>query len=227
MTSSNQNESAIAPAASHARRRNNRGVAAGLTVGLLGGAAAGLVFGMPGLTNAAASDAALPAAVVQQSDPINTPDAPPKVAGAHVRETLQPLIDDGTITAEQADAVAQQLLESRPERTAGEGRGPGGHRDGPGLFGRGVASEALTDLLGIDARDLRTQLQEGSTLAEIATAQGVEPQAVVDELVAEVTERTNAAVESGRIDQAKADELLVAAGTRITDMVENGRPERD
>jgi hypothetical protein len=37
------------------------------------------------------------------------------------------------------------------------------------MFGRGVASEALTDLLGIDAEELRTQLRAGATLAEIAT----------------------------------------------------------
>ena len=32
-----------------------------------------------------------------------------------MREALQPLVDDGTITAEQADAVVTQLKESLPE----------------------------------------------------------------------------------------------------------------
>ena len=206
-----------------------RGLTIGLAGGLLAGTAAGLVFGVPGLSSAASDVASTPAALVQQTDetdpaaPADAPDAPEM--GTRLRETLQPLVDDGTITAEQADAVTTQLVENRPERGEGEGRGPGGHR-GPGMFARGVASEALTDLLGIDAEELRTQLRDGATLADIATAQGVEVQAVVDELVGELDERLTNAVDNGRIDQAEADQKLADAEAKITDMVNNGRPER-
>ena len=206
-----------------------RGLTIGLAGGLLAGTAAGLVFGVPGLSSAASDVASTPAALVQQTDetdpaaPADAPDAPEM--GTRLRETLQPLVDDGTITAEQADAVTTQLVENRPERGEGEGRGPGGHR-GPGMFARGVGSEALTDLLGIDAEELRTQLRDGATLADIATAQGVEAQAVVDELVGELDERLTNAVDNGRIDQAEADQKLADAEAKITDMVNNGRPER-
>ena len=222
----------------------NRAVAAGLTLGVLGGTAAGLVFGVPGLTSAASSDvAAQPAAIVQQVDDTDPPvDAPADdmraEAGTRLRESLQSLVDDGTITAEQADAVTARLVENRPERPErggrGEGRGAGrgegggegwGEGGGPGMFGRGVASEALTDLLGLDAQGLRQQLRDGATLAEIATTQGVEPQAVIDELVAELTERVDDAVEDGRIDQTEADQKLADAEAKITDMVNNGRPD--
>jgi hypothetical protein len=213
-----------------------RGLTIGLAGGLLAGTAAGLVFGVPGLSSASSDAASAPAALVQQTDetdpstdaaePAEAPDAPEM--GTRLREALQPLVDDGTITAEQADAVASQLVESRPDRgEAGEGHGPGGRHGGPGMFARGVASEALTDLLGIDGEALRTQLRDGATLAQIAEAQGVEVQAVVDELVGEVEERVTNAVENGRIDQAEADQKLADAEARITDMVNNGRPERD
>jgi polyhydroxyalkanoate synthesis regulator phasin len=212
-----------------ARSGKRRGIAVGLAGGLLAGTAAGLVFGVPGLTSAASTDASVSqSALVQQADETDTSgeDAPAEM-GTRLRETLEALVDDGTITAEQADAVTAHLVENRPER--GEFRdseGHGGHRGGPGMFGRGVASEALTDLLGIDGEELRTQLRDGATLAEIAQAQGVDVQAVIDELVAEVTERVDNAVENGRIDQAEADEKLAEAEARITDMVNNGRPER-
>ena len=207
-----------------------RGLTIGLAGGLLAGTAAGLVFGVPGLSSAASDVSSTPAALVQQTDedpaaPADAPDAPEM--GTRLRETLQPLVDDGTITTEQADAVTAQLVENRPERGEGEGRGPGGHRGGPGMFARGVGSEALTDLLGIDAQELRTQVRDGATLAEIAEAQGIEVQAVIDELVEELDERLTNAVESGRIDQAEADEKLADAEAKITDMVNNGRPERD
>lgn len=206
-----------------------RALTIGLAGGLLAGTAAGLVFGVPGLSSAASDVASTPAALVQQTDedpavPADAPDAPEM--GTRLRETLQPLVDDGTITAEQADAVTAQLVESRPERGEGEGHGPGGHRGRPGMFAAGVGSEALTDLLGIDAEELRTQVRGGATLAEIAQAQGIEVQAVVDELVAELDERLTNAVENGRIDQAEADQKLADAEVKITDMVNNGRPER-
>ena len=213
-----------------------RALTIGLAGGLLAGTAAGLVFGVPGMSSAASDVASTPAALVQQTDedpavpaedPADAPDAPEM--GTRLRETLQPLVDDGTITAEQADAVTAQLVENRPERGEGgfgDGRGPGGHRGRPGMFAAGVGSEALTDLLGIDAQELRTQLRDGATLAEIAQAQGVEVQAVVDELVAELDERLTNAVENGRIDQAEADQKLADAEAKITDMVNNGRPER-
>jgi len=84
----------------------------------------------------------------------------------------------------------------------------------------------LTDLLGLDPQELMTQLRDGKTLAEIATEQNVDPQAVIDALVAEATTRLDQAVTDGRIDQAEADQKLADATTRITDMVNNGRPDR-
>ena len=191
-----------------------RGLTVGLAGGLLAGTAAGLVFGVPGLSSAASES---PAALVQQADEMPTEDDRPD-PGVRVRESLQDLVDDGTLTSEQADAVASHLVETRPEREGG--------RRGGKAFGLGVASEALTDLLGIDGEELRTQLRDGATLAEIAGAQGVGVDAVVDELVGELEERLGTAVENGRIDQAEADEKLADAEARITDMVNNGRPDR-
>ena len=203
-----------------------RGIAVGLAGGLLAGTAAGLVFGVPGLTSAATDTA--PASLVQQTDETDTtPEDAPAEMGTRLRESLQELVDGGTITAEQADAVTTHLVENRPERgERGDGERQGGHRGGPGMFGRGVASEALTDLLGIDGEELRTQLRAGATLAEIAAEQGVDVQLGVDELVAEVTERVDNAVENGRIDQAEADEKLADAEAKISEMVNSGRPDR-
>ncbi|MGB7878074.1 MAG: hypothetical protein WBL31_04865 [Ilumatobacteraceae bacterium] len=202
-----------------------RGLTIGLAGGLLAGTAAGLVFGVPGLSSAASDAASAPAALVQQTEETPTDDDIRPDPGVGLRETLQALVDEGTLTSEQADAVTAYLVENRPER--GE-RGEEGRHGHPGrAFGRGVASEALTDLLGIDGEELRTQLRDGATLAEIAADQGVEVQAVIDELVAEVEERVTNAVENGRIDQTEADEKLADAESRITDMVNNGRPDRD
>ncbi len=228
-----RNDMETSPTTSGTGSGRRRGLAIGLTSGLLAGTAAGLVFGVPGLSSAASDTT--PAVVVQQTDetdPATTDpsDEAPEM-GTRLRETLQQLVDDGTITAEQADAVTAHLVENRPERgEGGFGGGPGGHRGGPGgMFGRGgpgMGSEALTELLGLTAEEIHTQLHDGSTLAEIATAQGVEVQAVVDALIAELDTRLDEAVADGRIDQAEADEKLAEAETKITDRVNNGRPDR-
>ena len=200
--------------------RPRRRLSVGLAGGLLAGTAAGLVFGVPGLSSAATD--ATPTAVVQQADEALDEDDRPE-PGVRLRETLQALVDEGTISDEQADAVASHLVENRPERGP---RGEDGRRPLGKAFGVGVGSEVLTDLLGIDAAELRTQLRDGATLADIAAASDVEAQEVVDALVAELAERLENAVENGRIDQAQADEKLAEAEVKITERVENGRPQR-
>ena len=98
-------------------RSSKKGIGIGLAAGLLGGTAAGLVLGVPGLSGAAADTGAVagPAAIVQQVDdaPVDEAAAQP---GERLRTVLQPLVDDGTIDAAQADAVTEQLMQKRGDR---------------------------------------------------------------------------------------------------------------
>lgn len=216
-------------------RHAKRGVAAGLTLGVLGGTAAGLVLGVPGLTSAASSDVAVQsAAVVQQvdddtvdddtvADDTVTDDAARPEPGVRMREAIQSLVDDGTITAEQADAVVAELIENAPDR--GERRENREERR-EARQERREAPEAVQELLGLSQDELREQLRAGSTLGEIATAQGIDPQAVVDAIVAEMTERVDAAVADGKLDAERAAERLADAEERVADRVNNGRPDR-
>lgn len=76
-----------------------------------------------------------------------------------VDDALGGLVDDGTITRDQADAVETALADARPERGHG-------FRHLPGL-------EAATEVLGLSAEEVRAALGEGQTLAEVAEEQGV------------------------------------------------------
>ncbi len=136
-----------------------------------------------------------------------------------MRESLQTLVDAGTITAEQADAVTAHLVESLPERGGhggDHGGGHGGDRGGLGGFGR---SEVLTDLLGIDAATLREELRSGATLAEIAAANGVSTDDLIAALVTAADERLDTAVENGRLTAEEAAEKLAEIETKITDRI--------
>ncbi len=208
--------------------KSRRGLAVGLTAGLIGGTAAGLVLGVPGLSGAT-NDGPAAGIVAQVDDPAPVDDpvapgdpAPDREPGDRIREVLQELVDDGTLTPEQADAVTAHLVENRPER---DGRGGPGHH-GPGHHGPRFDDGVVTELLGIDAETLRTELRGGATLVEIAAANDVSEQALVDALVAQATERIDQAVVDGKLDAAAADEMKADLEARITARVNGERPER-
>jgi len=136
-------------------------------------------------------------------DPANHP------AFGRIVEELGPLVDDGTITAAQAEAVAGLLTEARP----GSGREP----RGPGL-------EPIAEFLGIDAGDLRAALTEGSTLADLAADNGSSADALIDFLVTDAGEHLARAVADGKLDQADVADELDEITQRITEMV-NGEFE--
>ena len=69
-------------------------------------------------------------------------------------------------------------------------------------------------------------LAQGQTLAELAAEQGVESQAIIDALVADVAEKLNEAEADGRINADEADARLAAATDRITAFVNAGEPLR-
>jgi hypothetical protein len=133
---------------------------------------------------------------------------------ARIREALEALVTAGTITTEQADAVAAHLAEVLPHR--------GGH-----FVGRGAALATLEEAaaaIGIDVSNLRTALQDGQTIAEVATANGVDPQTVIDALVAAFNVKIDEAVANGRITAELAVEKKENALERIAALV-NGEFE--
>ncbi len=58
-----------------------------------------------------------------------------------------------------------------------------GHKDGVGRQGGFAKSDALTGLFGVSGDEIRAALTEGSTLVEVAAANGVSEQELVDVLV--------------------------------------------
>ena len=186
----------------------------GLGAGLIGGGAAGLAFtGGTGLASAQTETTApTPAdnSTTTDTAPNDRPDR-----SAKLTEALAPLVSDGTLTQAQADKVVETLNAAGP---LGGGHGRGG-RGGPGL-------EAAATALGLTADELRTELQDGSTVAEVASEKGVDLTTVTDAMLAEKKERLAEAVASGKITQEDADERLANAPERITAHVNGEIPER-
>jgi hypothetical protein len=209
------------------RRRNRRSTALGVSAGLLGGGAVGLLMMMPSLSSAAStvpSDTNDTSITVDDTSSDTTAGTAGADAASRLRQALQPLVDDGTLTVAQADAVTARLAEQFPGRggPGGEHRGPGGR----GGLGARFDGEVLADLLGIDVATLRTELADGATVAEVAANHDVDVQTVIDALVAEAKSHLDLSVTNGRLTQAEADAKLTEVTERITDGVNNGFPRR-
>jgi hypothetical protein len=125
---------------------------------------------------------------------------------ASIRVALRDLVADGTISADQADAVASHLA-GRPNFI-----GRRLHRIHAGL-------DVAAATIGVSESELVEAVRDGQSVAEVAEANGVEAQTVVEALVAEVSARVDEAVASGDLEDDRAAEIKAEAVERITDFV--------
>ncbi len=175
-------------------------VAATAAASIAAGALAGSILGSPALAGAAETAGG---------------------AVGWVEEALGGLVDDGTIDQAQADAVVTALDEARPARGFGHG-GFGGRR-----FGGHLDLSTVAESLGVTEAELRSALEGGQTLAEIATERGVAVQAVVDAIVVAQEEHIAEEAAEGDLTQEQADELLADAEERATALVNGELPARE
>lgn len=180
---------------------------AAAALSLLGGAAAGAAIYTPHPATAQSETTASSGPSDQNTDGAR-PDP-----GKWVGDALQGLVDDGTLTQEQADKVEQTLKDARPE---GGPMGHGHHRR-PGL-------DAVVTALGIDASELHDAFESGKTIADVADEKGVDVQTVIDAIVADMNSHLDEAVANGRLTQEKADEIKANATQRATDLVNGVKP---
>ena len=140
---------------------------------------------------------------------------------AHIAEELA----SGEITQAQATTKLASVIAKATERvnsvhpTRGEGS-----RGGPKGPGKNVA--AIASVLKLTEAELKTQVESGKTLAQIATAQSVSVQSVINVLVADMQAHIAEELASGEITQAQADTKLAGLTAKVTEMVNTVRPAR-
>ncbi|MGY1743462.1 MULTISPECIES: hypothetical protein [unclassified Blastococcus] len=164
-----------------------------------------IIAGAAGALTLAGLGVALPA--LADDDPAQTGTT----SEERIRDALSDLVDNGSISQEQADEVAATLSDA----------GFGGHHGGWG--GHGFGGDLLAtaaDAIGISEDDLRSELQaDDASLASVAQAHQVDPQVVIDALVQAATERIEQAVTDGDLTREEADERLADLEARITERV--------
>jgi hypothetical protein len=93
---------------------------------------------------------------------------------------------------------------------------------GPHGFG---LLDAAVSYLGLTADQIRTQLEAGKTLAQIADATaGKSAAGLIDAIVAAEKQELAAAVSAGRLTQAQADQIAANLTQRVTDLVNSTPP---
>src|SRR5712691_8156561 len=146
--------------------------------------------------------------------------------------TTKSLADVAVAHGKTRDGLIQALMAAEQtkiatlvdQKGAPQGRGPGGP-GGPG--DRGVIGDsfaAAATFLGTTTADLRTKMQGGQTLAQIATAAGNTRDALIQALVNDAKTKIEQAKADGKLTADQATKLETGLADRIAKLVDSTVP---
>ena len=146
-------------------------------------------------------------------------------AATEVRnELLDEAVAAGRLTPEQADRLRNRPIGEGlgPGGALKPGRGPGGHLPAVGRFLKEEFA-AIAQFLGLSGADLQAELRAGRSLAEVAQAQGITRESLVNKILQDVQARAAQAVSEGKLTQAQADRLIQRAPDAVSRLVDAKR----
>jgi hypothetical protein len=141
-----------------------------------------------------------------------------------LKEDLDAAVDDGALTRSQADDLYEKLsagidhvVERGLRLPKGFGRGLG---FGFGLGG-GELLENAADYLGVTVRQLRQELSDGDSLAEVARQKSKSVDGLKTALRNGIKADLDQAVEDGVLDRERANDLQETLSEHVDELVEN------
>lgn len=193
-----------------------------------------VIAGAQGEGGTSVPTTAAPAPSTGEQDPAGPKGPRPGRGPNPLQQTLDELVANGTITQAQADAITNGVKDKVGNGKGKPGPGaPGPGAPGPGGPGRGGKGhgphaskqevlDAASAAIGIDAAALETELRAGRSIGEVATARGVDPQKVIDAVVAAMAANIDEAVAAGKIPAERAAALKEKLGERAQQLVTKG-----
>lgn len=130
---------------------------------------------------------------------------------------LDEAVANGDLTQAEADDRLARITE-RATTFVNEGPQPGEGRHGRHHRGLRVL-RAAAETIGIEPQELVQGIQAGSTVTDVAAANGSSGQAVVDAIVAAVSDRIDTAVAEGHMTAEEGATKLAGATERISTFV--------
>lgn len=164
---------------------------------------------------------ALPAALVIGGVTAGSFFAPVGLASA--QEDTDDQSDDTSESDNDSESETDDDADADVEDGNRRGHGP---RGGHGHRGWHVQVDVLTDILGLDAEELRAAFADGKSLADIAAEQGVDVEELSAALVSAAEERIDEAVADGALDAERAEEMKAGLSERIDEHINNTPSER-
>jgi hypothetical protein len=150
-----------------------------------------------------------------------TPGALTSALKTALENRVDAAVAAGRLTKAQGDELKKRIEAGDVPFFGGPGLGM--HHHMFGMLGRGF--DAAASYLGLTEDKLRTQLENGKTLAEVAKAQNRSVDGLVDAIVGDAKKHLDAAVNAGRITKSQEDSILSDIKARTTDFV-NGKAPR-
>jgi hypothetical protein len=137
---------------------------------------------------------------------------------------------DGKITQAEADALKQRIESGDYPpffgpffgSRLGPGLGPDFDRPGPPPFFFGEKLSAAAEYLGLTEAELRTKLNEGKTLAQLANEQGKSVAGLKDALLNATKAKLDELVQDGKLTQEEADETYDRFESHLDDLIQHG-----
>jgi polyhydroxyalkanoate synthesis regulator phasin len=126
---------------------------------------------------------------------------------------LKDLVTKGSLTQAQADAVTAAAAAAKAAHDANR---PMGGKGGPLGADRAAIETLVSTTIGVDTATIKSRLQAGESLAQIA---GAKKDALIAALVADETKRIDAAVTAGTLTAAQATTLKANLVAHVTEEV--------
>jgi hypothetical protein len=126
---------------------------------------------------------------------------------------LKDLVSKGTLTQAQADALTAAVAAAK---AAHEADRPMGGKGGPLGADRAAMEALVSATIGVDSATVKSRLQAGESLAQIA---GAKKDALIAALVADHTKRIDAAVTAGKLTAAQATQMKTNLVAHVTEEV--------
>lgn len=194
--------------------RNQRliaGAVAGLAVAGGGAAIAANHFSRADETQAIVNDAAKRLGV--------QPSALSEALKQAFENRVDAAVAAGRLTKAQGDAIKQRI-EAGDFPFFGFGPGLGGR---PLPFGPFATLDAAASYLGLTEAQLRSALENGKTLAEVAKSRDKSVDGLVQALLDAAKQRLDDAVAAGRLTKSQEQSILSDLRSRITDFVNGAK----
>jgi hypothetical protein len=123
----------------------------------------------------------------------------------------------GPLSGAFAQTAPSTPTTTAPAPDAGTGTAKAAHPRLRAALGKGIKDAA--GVIGITPKDLLQAYRDGQSVAEVAQAHGVDPQTVIDKLVADADSKIDQALTNGTITQDQADKAKAKLPDRVTKLV--------